>query len=150
MTILVRIDLKRTQCGFINLEVDSLDEIDKKIKNKEYDLNDVAIEEDFSGDWCIDRATNPFDIIYDNVDDEMDFEEGESEKGAFTDEELFKIDVVNNTAYNAVCNLLGLDPNTQELSWDMEWIGGLSDLLTEFICKNFDKNEQDVYPYREI
>ena len=66
-----------------------------------------------------------------------------------TDEEVMQIDTVNYAAYQAVCDVLHADPATEEIPWDMEWIGELSDLIVGFICEKFHKEEMEIYPYRE-
>ena len=66
-----------------------------------------------------------------------------------TDEEVMQIGTVNYAAYQAVCDVLHADPATEEIPWDMEWIGELSDLIVGFICETFHKEEMEIYPYRE-
>ena len=63
-----------------------------------------------------------------------------------TDEEVMQIGTVNYAAYQAVCDVLHADPATEEIPWDMEWIGEVSDVLVDAICKQLGKSEQEIYP----
>ena len=61
-----------------------------------------------------------------------------------TDADIRQQDHVHNTAYNAVCELLG-----EDVVWDMEWIGKVSDCLVEIACEHFGLLEKGLYPYIE-
>ena len=62
-----------------------------------------------------------------------------------TDAEIRQIDHVHETAYNTICELLG----TNELLWNMEWIGELADCMVGIACEHFGLLEEDLYPYLE-
>ena len=62
-----------------------------------------------------------------------------------TDQQLAQIDTVHNLAYFATLRILGIEDDSL-LPWDMEWIGEVSDVLVDAICKQFGKSEQEIYP----
>jgi hypothetical protein len=59
-----------------------------------------------------------------------------------TEAEVEKIDRINNVAHNAMCELLGDD-----VEWNMEWIGEISDVLADIAIRFFKADEVVVYPY---
>lgn len=65
-------------------------------------------------------------------------------KEEFTRAELEQLDLIDGIAYQAVCDLAG-----EQLEWDIEWIGQVSELLAEIVCKLTGKSEMEVYPYFE-
>lgn len=69
------------------------------------------------------------------------------EERELTDAELSQVCAVNGAAYDAVCSILHIEDTEEQLPWDMEWIGELSDLIVQFICERFHKEEMEIYPY---
>lgn len=59
-----------------------------------------------------------------------------------TDAQLDQCNLVNGVAYQALCDILG-----EELPWDMEWIGEVSDVLVEWAIHLSGKTEMELYPY---
>lgn len=61
-----------------------------------------------------------------------------------TDAEVEQVDTVHNSIFTAVKNILG-----EDLTWDMEWIGEVADLVVGYICRKLNKDEHIIYPFRE-
>lgn len=60
-----------------------------------------------------------------------------------TDKQMEQISDINNAAYTAVCDTLGLE----SVEWNMEWIGELADAIASVCVRHFGKTEMEVYPY---
>jgi hypothetical protein len=56
--------------------------------------------------------------------------------------ELRQIDHVNNVAYNAMCDLVCYN----DLPWNIEWIGELSDAMVNIADKYLDIPKEELYP----
>jgi hypothetical protein len=52
---------------------------------------------------------------------------------------------MHSAAYRAVADVLGKEPE-----WDMEWIGELSDCISDICIRFHGKTEMEVYPYTEM
>lgn len=61
---------------------------------------------------------------------------------ALTDEQEEQVDTINNIAHRAMCELLG-----ENLDWDIEWIGELSDAMVDIAVTYFGRSEMELYPY---
>lgn len=61
-----------------------------------------------------------------------------------TERQLEQLDFIDSISYHAMCTLLG-----DELEWDMEWIGEISDVLAGIAEDYFGVSEMDTYPYIE-
>jgi len=59
-----------------------------------------------------------------------------------TDKQVEQVDAINGIAYNAMAELL-----EEDVEWNMEWIGEISDVLCDIAIRYFGKKEMDVYPY---
>jgi len=62
----------------------------------------------------------------------------------FTREELDKIDLLHNIAYDAIVAVLGYSPE-----WDIHFIAPVADAICNTIVENFGKTEMEIYPYRD-
>ena len=60
-----------------------------------------------------------------------------------THEQLDQQDMVDNTIYNAVREIIG----NESISWDMEYIGEIRSLMVSYITEYTDIPEMDIYPY---
>ena len=58
-----------------------------------------------------------------------------------TDADIQQQDHLHNIVYTAMCELLG-----EDVIWDMEWIGEVSDCLVDVACRCFNRLERDLYP----
>jgi hypothetical protein len=56
-----------------------------------------------------------------------------------------QVNTMHSAAYRAVADVLGKEPE-----WDMEWIGELSDCISDICIRFHGKTEMEVYPYTEM
>ncbi len=62
-----------------------------------------------------------------------------------TNRETERLDFVHNTIHQAICDLAG-----QELEWDAETIGAISDLVEELVCNRLNiMPDYEFAPYIE-
>ncbi len=61
-----------------------------------------------------------------------------------TDQQVAQIDNLQSIAFEAMEKLIG-----EDIEWDMEWVGVISDVLCKIACEYFGKNEMEIYPYIE-
>lgn len=60
-----------------------------------------------------------------------------------TQEQIDRLDFVHNRIHQMMCDLAG-----QEIDWNMEWIGEISDLAEHFICKELGlMTDMEFAPY---
>lgn len=61
-----------------------------------------------------------------------------------TEKELEQIDLLQSEIYDCISNILGYEPE-----WDIQWIGELSDAVTDVAVRYFGVKEKEFYPYIE-
>jgi hypothetical protein len=59
-----------------------------------------------------------------------------------TQDQIYQIDHVQNTAHRAMKELLG-----KELEWDMAWIGEMADAMVDIAIRHFGEKEEVIYPF---
>ncbi len=60
-----------------------------------------------------------------------------------TDEQLERQDFVDNTAFSSIREI---NPTTREISWDIEMIGNVRDVIVNELQKKLGITEFEIYP----